>query len=220
MTANSTALADRHAFAMQPVSKGISVPGLREAGWVSAREQTRGYRLTPREASLVTALLLRDGRWVPAHVLAVEVFGHRSDTQLVKMLVYRARTKLGRSVIESEWGAGYRIPGRYRREVPTVCARCGSPVAFEGRHWSCGDCGRAGEVPRLNVLDHGVGRRGYEEGTRQGEAWSESERQFVVDHLDDMNLDELGEALDRTASAVRGFLAVNGIKKPYVRRRP
>lgn len=203
---------------MQRVPNGSKFPGLRQAGWVCAREQVRGVHLTPREASLVTALLLRDGRWVPAHVLAAEVFGHRSDGRLVKQAVHRARAKLGRSVIESEWGAGYRIPGRYRRDIPTVCARCGSPVAFEGRHWSCGDCGRAGEVPRLNVLDHGVGRRSYDEGTRQGEAWSESERQFVVDHLDDMNLDELGEALERTASAVRGFLAVNGIKKPYVRR--
>lgn len=50
-----------------------------------------------------------------------------------------------------------------------------------------------------------------------GQPWTLEEEAFVRAHLEDMNLDELGDALDRTASAVRGYLAVNGIKKPYVR---
>lgn len=198
----------------------VRIPGLRPAGWVCARAEVSGQPgLSSRESALVTRLLLRDGRWVPSDLLAREMFGVGADACLVKALVSRARRKLGKSVIESAYGAGYRIPGRFRPEIPTCCTRCGSPVEFEGREWTCTDCGRSGELPALEVIDRGVGRRGYEAGTRQGSAWSEEEKAFVLAHLDDMSLEELGEAVDRTGSAVRGFLATNHIKKPYVRAR-
>lgn len=195
----------------------VSIPGLRPAGWVSARgEMANGRRLSRREAELVTELLLRDGRAAPTASLAKRLFQDETAVVLVRQLVQRSRRKLGGSVIENTWG-GYRIPGRFRPVVPTCCARCGSPVEWDARDWWCADCGAGGEMPRLEVVSHGVGRRGYAEGTRQGQPWSEEEREFVLAHLDDMNLNELGEALDRTPSAVRGFLAVNGLKKPYVR---
>lgn len=198
----------------------VRIPGLRPAGWVCARAQVAGQApLSPREAELVTHLLLRDGRWTPAYLLSATLFGPGSSSRLVLNVVCRARAKLGRAVIESSYAAGYRIPGRYRPGIPTCCTRCGSPVEWEGREWTCTDCGRSGELPRLEVVDRGVGRRGYEEGTRQGSPWSEEEKRFVLEHLDDMSLDELGDAVDRTASAVRGFLATNGLRKPYVRAR-
>lgn len=164
----------------------------------------------------MTELLLRDGRTVPTVTLARRLFQDEGAVSLVRMLVSRTRSKLGGSVIENNWG-GYRIPGRFRPVVPKCCNNCGSPVEFDAREWWCEDCGKGGELPRLEMPDRGVGRRGYAEGTKQGQPWSEEERAFVVEHLDDMNLEELGAALDRTASAVRGFLATNGLKKPYVR---
>ena len=196
----------------------VSIPGLRPAGWQCARSQmANGRRLSRREAELVTELLLRDGRTVPAVTLAKRLFQDVSATGPVRELVRRARRKLGGSVSIEATGFGYRIPGRFRPVVPTVCTNCGSPVQWDARDWWCEDCGRGGEVPRMEVIERGVGRRGYEEGTKQGQPWSEQEREFVIAHLDDMNLEELGAALDRTPSAVRGFLAVNRIKKPYVR---
>lgn len=199
----------------------VSIPGLRPAGWVCARvEMANGRRLSRREAELVTELLLRDGRTVPAMTLAKRLFGDPTAEAQVRRLVRLARRKLGGAVAIEATGFGYRIPGRFRPVVPTCCANCGSPVQWDARDWWCEDCGRGGEIPRLEAPERGVGRRGYAEGTMQGQPWSEAERAFVLEHLDDMNLDELGAALDRTASAVRGFLAVNGIRKPYVRKRP
>lgn len=206
------------AFSFRAPAGQVRIPGLRPAGWVSARAQMAGTPgLSPREAELVTLLLLRDGRWASSDALAVAMFGPGADVRLVQPIVCRARRKVGRAVIESAYGAGYRIPGRFRTEIPTVCSRCNAPVQFEGREWFCEDCGRSGELPKLEAVDRGVGRRGYAAGTKQGKPWSEEERAFVVEHVDDMNLEELGEALDRTASAVRGFLATNNLRKPYVR---
>ena len=208
---------------MQASSCDFPTPGLRPAGWLSARQQVDSSAthqpLTMREADLVTRLMLRDGRWVPTDVLARELFADEAATGPVRKLVWLARKKLGRSLIESAPWAGYRIPGRYRDEVPTVCARCGSPVEFEGREWACTDCGRNGEIPKMPGLDRGVTRRGYADGTRQGSAWTEQEKAFVLAHLDDMSLTELGVAVDRTPDGVRGFLATNNIKKPYVHSR-
>lgn len=196
----------------------VSIPGLRPAGWQCARaEMANGKRLSRREAELVTELLLRDGRTVPAVTLAKRLFQDTTALPQVRRLVRLARRKLGGSVAIEATGFGYRIPGRFRPVVPTCCTNCGSPVQWDARDWWCEDCGRGGEVPRQEAPDRGVGRRGYEEGTRQGLPWTEGEREFVLAHLDDMNLSELGAALDRTPSAVRGFLATNGIRKPYVR---
>lgn len=196
----------------------VEIPGLRASGWQCARVEMRnGRRLSRREAELVTELLLRDGRVVPSVTLAKRLFLDVEAVAQVRVLVRRTRKKLGGSVAIESTGFGYRIPGRFRPVVPTCCTNCGSPVQWDARDWWCEDCGKAGEVPRLEVAEHGVGRRGYEEGTRQGQPWTEAERAFVLAHLDDMNLNELGLALDRTPSAVRGFLAVNGLKKPYVR---
>lgn len=206
----------------------VQIPGLRDAGWQCARVQmANGKTLSRREADLVTELLLRDGRTAPAVTLAARLFQDTTALPQVRRLVRLARRKLGGSVSIEATGFGYRIPGRFRPVVPTCCTNCGSPVQWDSRDWWCEDCGRGGELPRLEVPDRGVGRKGYEAGTKQGQPWSAEEREFVLAHLDDMNLDELGEALDRTASAVRGFLATFrhedgrvGLKKTYVRAKP
>ena len=113
-------------------------------------------------------------RAAPTASLAKRLFQDETAVVLVRQLVQRSRRKLGGSVIENTWG-GYRIPGRFRPVVPTRCARCGSPVEWDARDWWCADCGAGGEMPRLEVVSHGVGRRGYAEGTRQGQPWSEEE---------------------------------------------
>lgn len=205
-------------FSFRTPAGQVRIPGLRPPGWMCARAEVSGAPgLSPREAELVSRLLWRDGRWLAADVLAVEMFGAGSEPRLLGPIVSRARRKLGKSVIESSYGAGYRIAGRFRPELPAVCSRCGSPVVFERREWTCTDCGRSGELPQLEVIDRGVGRKGYEAGTRQGLPWTAEEEAFVLAHLDDMSLSELGDAVDRTASAVRGYLATHGLKKPYVR---
>ena len=212
-------VAMRSNFTVREPHGQIAIPKLRPAGWVAARgEMANGRGLSRREAELVTELLLRDGRAAPTAVLARRLFADEGAGALVRQLVRRARRKLGFAVIENTWG-GYRIPGRFRPVAPTCCARCGSPVEWDARDWWCEDCGAGGEVPRLEVVSRGVGRRGYAAGTRQGLPWTEAEREFVLAHLDDMNLNELGEAVDRTPSAVRGFLATAGLRKPYVRGR-
>lgn len=196
----------------------VSIPGLRAAGWQCARVQmANGRRLSRREAELVTELLLRDGRTAPAVTLAKRLFADAGAEAQVRRLVRLTRRKLGGSVSIETTGFGYRIPGRFRPVVPTCCTNCNSPVQWDDRDWWCEDCGRGGELPRLEIPDRGVGRKGYDQDTKQGQPWTADEREFVVAHLDDMNLEELGAALDRTASAVRGFLATNRLRKPYVR---
>lgn len=58
-------------------------------------------------------------------------------------------------------------------------------------------------------MSEGAGSR--EQGTVGSRPWAAAEREYVLAHLDDKNLTEIGEALGRTATAVRGYLAVNGI---------
>lgn len=195
----------------------VSIPGLRPAGWRCAREQmAKSKRLSPRESELVTLLLLANGRTLSTELLGRQLFADHRALSQVRTLASRVNARMGSKLIENEWG-GFAIPGRFRRRVPHCCNRCNAPVQWDERQWWCEVCGADGELPKAPVIEHGTGRRGYEAGTKQGQPWTEEERAFVLAHLEDMSLEELGEALDRTASAVRGYLATNFIRKKYVR---
>lgn len=195
-------------------------PGIVPAGFIAARASVSGSPpISPREAEFLTELLLRDGRPVPTATLARRIFGDARDTSLVRQLVTRIRRKLGTHIVETTIG-GYRVPPRHRHQVPACCARCGAPVEFADKSWWCEDCGRSGEFSRPGPLPTHASRRPYTEGTRQGQPWTDTDRAFVLAHLDDMTLDDLAIAIDRTPSAVRAYLALVGVRKPYVRRQP
>lgn len=146
------------------------------------------------------------GRWVPGFEVVDHVYSGAGSPHAAKVLIYRAR-KAGVPVESSMYG--YRIG---RQKVRT-CTRCNAlTVIYPDGEVICYSCVGA------EYADLEVGRAPYAEGTRQGVPWTEDERQFVLAHMHEMTLEELAEGIDRTVSAVRGFLFTNGLHKPYVRR--
>lgn len=174
-----------------------------------AGTSVRAVHLTSRELELVRYLVGHSGRQVGEQELRDHLFNGICSEGAVRILIYRVRLKLGRTFIESDEG-GYCI-GTHR--VQDLCARCRRPMVRYEDELVCYACvGTA-------FVDLEVGRTAPQEGTRQGQSWSEEERQFVLENDERLSLEEMGEALNRSASAVRGFRATLGLpRKAYVRR--
>lgn len=179
---------------------------------VPSREQA-GVILSYREMQTISYLRSHAGAFVPASELAEAIWGDDADEALSYRIVQRVRQKLGPTYIESS-AFGYRLTYSRAATVAMVCSNCGAEAVNYSSEWVCYGC-----TGTQNV-DLEVGRAAYAEGTNSGKPWTRAEREFVLAHLADMSLEELGDAVNRTESAVRGFLAQEGIKKPYVRTRP
>lgn len=157
-------------------------------------------------AVLVEYLVEHAGRWVPGSELADVVYGGVCADSAPRVLVARARARGYR--IEST-RAGYRV-GR-PEAAGARCPKCARlRVRYEGE-WVCYGC------PSTAVVDLEVGRAGPVAGTQQGQRWRREEERFVWEHRAVMSYEELGEALDRSASGVRGLFGLRGWDKPYVR---
>lgn len=109
------------ALLRRPVSPGVEPPLLRigplemssTAGLGRAYLYGKDLLLTPKELSLLSILLQRQGQYVPSQVLYEQVWGMKAvDTRTVKQHIHRLREKLGEAapvVIEAEQGKGYRL---------------------------------------------------------------------------------------------------------------
>lgn len=64
----------------------------------------------------------------------------------------------------------------------------------------------------LNSL---AGRRRPNTATREGKPWEPWEAEFVIANMASLTLEELGPHLQRGEGAVRAFLRLTGIRKPY-----
>lgn len=202
------------AIGLQSVSFSVmTVPAL-------SREQS-GRRLTWRELQVLTYLAGHAGRFVSGDELGDAVFGPFRGRGVERVVVCRLRRKLGAAFIEQSHGLGYRLGSQRSAALSRECGRCRRPVVDYGEFWTCYACGATGEGPRpLDVaVDLGVGRSAGP-GSRSGAPWTDEEREFVLAHLEDMSLEQLGAALERSESAVRGFLDGLGVKKRYVRAVP
>lgn len=161
-----------------------------------------------RVATWTTAveyLVSHAGRWIPAAELGDYVYRGACSRAAPHVLIRRARAAGVR--IESS-AFGYRV-GRIDRPV---CRTCGGLVIDYGDDLVCYGC------IGTEYADLDVGRAPYREGSRQGRRWTAEEIQFVLDNDSSMGLEELGQRLDRTASAVRGLRATLGLsRKTYVR---
>lgn len=98
-----------------------------------------------------------------------------------------------------------------------VCQKCGRRGLSD--HWVrwCVVHGAFGEpVDRqtgdLNSL---AGRRRPNAATREGKPWEAWEREFVLANMASLTLEELGPHLQRGEGAVRAFLRLIGVRKPY-----
>ena len=173
--------------------------------------------LTVREYQVLDYVRGHRPRPVPFDELNDAVFGEYAAGSRSRRVVCEIRQKLGSSVLVTVHGFGVRFGlGRVVEALPR-CPDCGRPVAPYQEEWQCFSCGSGGFRKQIEAVDLDVGRAAYEEGTRQGAAWSEEELAFVAANMDRMSDREMGELLGgRSASAVRG--ARRGKRKKYVRR--
>ncbi len=155
----------------------------------------------------VLYLLSHAGRWVSAQELGDHVYRGVYSPSAPYVLVHRARM----AGVKIESGPfGYRI-GRSDRPL---CERCGRLLVEYPQERVCYSC------VGTSFVDLEVGRADSS-GARSGQHWTADEIQFVIEHDSTMSLEELGLALGRTASAVRGLRASLGLRrKPYVRWLP
>ena len=165
--------------------------------------------ISAREMALLRYLAGHAGRRVSEQELRDHLFGGICSSAAVRELITRVRRKLGRNFIENDEG-GYFISSQ---RADDLCSRCKRPtVRYEDERVCYACVGTA-------FVELAVGRTPPQEGTRQGQSWSEEERQFVLENDERLSLEEMGEALNRSASAVRGFRATLGLpRKAYVRR--
>lgn len=143
------------------------------------------------------------GRWVPGWELADALYGGICSGSAVPMAVTRARRYFR---IESNKVLGYRIG---RQEVTAArCPNCGARRVRYPDEWVCYGC------PGTHAVDLEVGRTPYAEGSRGGKPWTDDELDLVHDNLE-LTYDELGVMVNRTGSAVRHEVAIQGWDKPY-----
>lgn len=175
-------------------------------------------RLSYREQQLLDYLASHAGRFVPSSELRDALFGGIASASAPMELVMRIRRKLGPAVIESAVGFGYRISNARACGLARRCPRCGRGLVDYGADgWVCFGCGAQGERASPEPpVDLEVGRAPGP-GMRSGAPWTEDERRFVMAHLEDLSLEQIGAALDRSESAVRGMLDGLGVRKRYVR---
>jgi len=84
-----------------------------KAGWFRAYLDGNDLLLTPKEMSLLSILLKRQGQYVSSQELYEQVWGMKAvDTRTVKQHIRRLREKLSSAapiIIEAEQGKGYRL---------------------------------------------------------------------------------------------------------------
>ncbi len=182
----------------------------------------KGLGLSLREYQVLDYLRTHRGRIVPGWELREAVLGAFSTADAERVWVWRVRRKLAAGVIVTVPGMGYRFGLGPVVEAMPRCPRCSQAISRYDDEWVCYGCGARGERKRLEAaVDLEVGRASYAEGSRSGQVWTDEERAFVLRHVEDMTLEEIGSALPegpRTESAVRGLLAGLGVRKRYVRR--
>lgn len=177
-----------------------------------------GRVLSTREWQVVAYLASHAGHFVPARHLAEFLCGKGADPNIGRQNVRRLRCKMGQSFVESDVVLGYRLSKSRAAQVPMVCTRCGSIAIDYSEEWVCYGCTGTRHV------DLDVGRAPYVPGTMSGKPWSEEEVEYVLRHADGargdyepMSYFDIGAAINRTESAVRGLLSKYGIDKEYVR---
>lgn len=168
---------------------------------VMVSRQQRGRELTGSEARLVRYLAGHAGRFVEEWELRDHLYGGACGASVIREMVRRIRAKLGRAFIETGELGGYRLTAQRAVALERVCARCGRPVVQYEDEWVCYGC------PSTQYSELDVGRA-EGPGERSGTAWTEDEDSFLIDHLDHMSLEQLGTALNRSESAVRGEAAI------------
>lgn len=178
---------------------------------VVARQQGL-QSLSAMEVRLVRYLEGHAGRYVDGWELKDHLYGGIASDAAIRFLVNRVRFKLGKHVIETGDFGGYRINHGQAMELDRVCVHCRKPVVRYQDEWVCYGC------PSTQAADLDVGRSPAH-GMNGGKQWNETERAFAIAHAQDMSHAEIGEALQRSESSVRGELTKLGIKKRYVRRR-
>lgn len=186
-----------------------------------SRGQVGGW-LSWREWQVLSYLAGHPDRFVSGDELIHALWGGLADPSVVRVNVGRLRAKLGDSFIETGPEGGYCVSHGKSAGLLRECSRCRRPIPEFEREWVCYGCGLRGRGPEPAIMPRelglATGRRAYAEGTREGKAWTAEDEAFVAAHVDDMSDGEMGAAMGRTASAVRGYRAVNGIGKRYVRR--
>lgn len=177
--------------------------------------------LTRREWEVLAYLSGHAGRFVPSEELVDALWFGAADASVPRNHVASLRRKLGAAFIEWAHGLGYRVSQQRSDALLRECGRCRRPIVDYGQEWICYACGATGEGPQpIESHDLDVGRAPYREGSRSGKGWTADERAFVMEHLEDMTLDAIGRALNRSESAVRGFMDSQGLRKRYVRSAP
>lgn len=143
-------------------------------------------------------------RWIPGWELRDAVYGPYASESAVAGLVRQARRFFP---IESG-RLGYRI---WRQDLSaSYCPKCGRRRVKYDDEWVCYGC------PGTAAVDLEVGRTPYAEGSRGGKHWTEAEIQLAVALNATHTYDEIGDAVDRSGSAVRGLYNSLGIEKRYV----
>lgn len=160
----------------------------------------------PVWASAVEYLVSHSGRWVTGWEIGDFVYKGICSPRAPHMLIRRAR-RAGIPIESSE--LGYRIG----RNKELTCPSCGALRVLYPDELICYSC------VGTEFADLEVGRS-QGEGERSGKAWTPSEEAFVRANKDRMSHREMGELLQRSEAAVRGYTRTRGLDKRYVLTKP
>lgn len=173
--------------------------------------------LTAREYQVLDYIRSHRPRVVPYDEINQAVFGQFSAAHAARVHVSRIRAKLGDGVIVTVHGFGVRYGLARVVEALPRCVGCGRAIAPYEDEWVCFGCGSSGRRRALDAPDLDVGRAAPAAGSRCGKEWTSDEVAFVMEHKDAMSDEQMGAALNRSPSAVRGFRRTRGLgKKTYV----
>lgn len=181
----------------------------------------RQLGLSHREYQVLDYIRSHRPRPVPFDELNEAVFGAFSSPSMARLYVFRIRAKLGDGVLVTVHGFGVRYGmGRVVEALPR-CPSCGRAIAPYDEEWQCFGCGAFGRRRMLESPDLDVGRAAPAVGSRCGKGWTDDEIAFVLQHKDALSDEQMGSALNRSPSAVRGFRRTRGLgKKTYVLTKP